>query len=51
MMVISSDDIEPVENRKPLSRDEILNTEESSKIRVLPSGKTLRVNYLAFFLV
>jgi hypothetical protein len=40
-----------MKNNKPLSKDAILGAEESPKIRVLPSGMTVRINYLAFFLV
>ena len=46
-----STDNEPEETKKYLTRDEILRTDTPSKVYQLPSGKAVRVKYLAFFLV
>ncbi len=46
-----SDENEPAKSGKLLTREAILNAKEAPKNCVLPSGVTVRVNYLAFFLV
>jgi len=42
---------EPEETKKYLAGDEILKFDTPSKVYPLPSGKVVRVKYLAFFLV
>lgn len=41
----------PEETKKTLTREEILSTDTPSKLYELPSGKAVRVKYLAFFMV